>query len=257
MLRPPPIGRHVNEAVDTARRGVADLIGAAPRELWFTSGATEANNLALLGTARALGATKRHVVVSAIEHASVMAPARYLAEQGWDVTVVPVDEYGQVAPDAVAGALRADTAWVSVMHANNEVGTVQPLQEIAAVTRQRGILLHTDASQSVGTMPVDVNALGVDLLTVSGHKFYATKGIGALYVRRGTPISPVLFGGGENGDLRPGTENVPAIAGIGVAATLVGERLAANRGAACRSSSGGGVRVAAEDEQRARRDGHR
>jgi cysteine desulfurase len=218
-------GRVARDAVVQARQHVADLIGAAPSEVFFTGCATEANNLALLGVARALGATKRHLVVSAIEHPAVMAPARYLAEQGWEVSVVPVDEYGLVSASALGRALRPDTALVSVMYANNEVGTLEPIAEIAAITRPRSVLLHTDAAQSAGKIPVDVGALGVDLLTLAGHKFYATKGIGALYVRAGTPIKPVLHGAEQEHELRPGTENVPAIVGFGMAAKLARERL--------------------------------
>ena len=218
-------GRVARDAVVQARQHVADLIGAAPSEVFFTGCATEANNLALLGVARALGATKRHLVVSAIEHPAVMAPARYLAEQGWEVSVVPVDEYGLVSASALGRALRPDTALVSVMYANNEVGTLEPIAEIAEITRPRSVLLHTDAAQSAGKIPVDVGALGVDLLTLAGHKFYATKGIGALYVRAGTPIKPVLHGAEQEHELRPGTENVPAIVGFGMAAKLARERL--------------------------------
>ena len=220
-------GQFAREAVAQARRHVAELIGATVPEIVFTGCATEANNLAILGVARGVGDSKRHLVVSAIEHPAVMAPARHLAAQGWELTVVPVDEYGQVSPAEIAAAMRPETALVSIMHANNEVGTLQPVREIAEITRARGVLLHTDAAQSAGKVPVDVNTLGVDLLTLAGHKFYATKGVGALYVRQGTPIQPVLFGADQEGELRPGTENVPAIVGFGAAARLARERLPA------------------------------
>lgn len=220
-------GQLARDAVVEARASVAALVGAAPGEIVFTGCATEANNLALLGVARALGGSKRHIVVSAIEHPAVLAPARHLSQLGWELTVVRVDEYGRVSASDVARALRPDTAIVSVMHANNEVGTVQPLEEIAMLVRQRGILLHTDAAQSAGKIRVDVQSLGVDLLTLAGHKFHATKGVGALYVRSGTPIAPVLFGADQERELRPGTENVPAIVGLGVAARLARERLQA------------------------------
>jgi cysteine desulfurase len=213
-----PCGRRAAQAVATARQQVADLIGAQAREIVFTGCATEANNLALLGVARALGTSRRHLVISAIEHPAVMAPAMVLRDQGWDVTVVPVDDLGRISVDALERSLRAETALVSVMHANNEVGTVQPIAEIARLTRERRILLHTDASQSAGKLPLNVDELGVDLLTLAGHKFYAPKGVGALYVRRGTPIRSVLFGAEQEHGLRPGTENVASIVALGAAA---------------------------------------
>ncbi len=218
-------GQFAKVAVTDARRQVAALIGATPDEIIFTGCATEANNLALLGVAAASGESKRHLVISAVEHPAVKQPALHLRELGWDVSVVPVDGFGQVVPEAVAAALRPDTALVSIMHANNEVGTIQPVAEIAALTRPRNILLHTDAAQSAGKIAVDVEALGVDLLALAGHKFYATKGVGALYVRAGTPIWAITFGADQERGLRPGTENVPAIVGLGVAARLARERL--------------------------------
>jgi len=208
-----PFGREAAQTVATARARVAALIGAQADEVVFTGCATEANNLALLG------------VVSAIEHPAVMGPARQLEEQGWSLTVVPVDGYGRVSPPDIAQALRDDTALVSVMHANNEVGTIQPIAEIARITRERGVLLHTDAAQSAGKIPIDVASLGVDLLTLAGHKFYASKGVGALYVRAKTPIRGISFGADHEHGLRPGTENVAAIAGLGVAAELAQARL--------------------------------
>jgi cysteine desulfurase len=219
-------GHVARDAVMQARQRVADLIGASPSEVFFTGCATEANNLALLGVARALGRSKRHLVISAVEHPAVMAPAKYLAQEGWDLSVVPVDEYGLVSPFDIAEALRPDTALVSVMCANNEVGSIEPIAEIAAITRRKSVLLHTDAAQAAGKIPLDIAALGVDLLTLAGHKFYAPKGIGALYVRAGTPIRSVLHGAEQEHELRPGTENVPAIVGFGVAAQLARDRLA-------------------------------
>ena len=218
-------GLRAREAVDRAREQVAALVGATPTEIVFTGCATEANNLAIFGVTRALRGKKRHVVTSAIEHPAVSQPCARLAEEGIEVSVVPVDAHGRVDPDAVARALRDDTALVSIMHANNEVGTIQPVVEIARLARARGVLVHTDAAQSVGKIPVDVVVLGVDLLTLAGHKFYATKGVGALYVRKGTPLAPVLVGADHEGGLRPGTENVPAIVGLGEAARLARERL--------------------------------
>ena len=222
-----PYGAKAAEAVHAARVAVADLLGAAADEIVFTGSATEANNLALLGVARALTGARRHLVVSAVEHPAVIEPALHLQSEGWELSVIPVDAYGRVDPAEVAAALRPDTALVSIMHANNEVGTIQPVAEIAAVTRARGVLLHTDAAQSAGKIPLNVDALGVDLLTLAGHKFYAPKGVGALYVRAGTPVAPIQFGAGQEHGLRPGTENVPQMVGLGAAARLARERLPA------------------------------
>ena len=212
-------------AIAESRQEIARLIGARPSEIIFTGSATEANNLAILGLARALGTNRHHAVISAVEHPSVSEPFRRLRELGWSVTVVPVDAYGRVASRDIAEAMRADTALVSVMHANNEVGTIQPIAEIGAIARARGVAMHTDAAQSVGKVALDVEALGVDLLTLAGHKFYAPKGVGALYVRTGTPMAAVLAGAGQERGLRPATENVPHIVALGAAARLARERL--------------------------------
>lgn len=220
-----PYGRRAAQAVAVARNQVAELIGAAAQEIVFTGCATESNNLALLGVARALGVEKRHLVVSAVEHPAVMAPAMHLRSQGWDVTVLPVDSFGSVSVDDVGRALRPDTALVSVMHGNNEVGTLQPVAAMTALTRPRGILLHTDAAQSAGKLRVDVDELGVDLLTLAGHKFSAPKGVGALYVRAGTPIRAVMHGADQEHGLRPGTENVALIVALGAAAALASASL--------------------------------
>jgi cysteine desulfurase len=219
-------GHRAAQAMMQARGQVAALIGAGAEEIVFTGCATEANNLALLGAARASAPEKRHLVISAVEHPAVMAPAQHLQARGWSLTVIPVDGYGRVSVLAVAAALRPETALVSVMHANNEVGTLQPIEAIAALTRPRGILLHTDAAQSAGKLALDVDGLGVDLLTLAGHKFYAPKGVGALYVREGTQVAPVLFGAGQERGLRPGTENVGAIVGLGAAAELARQSVA-------------------------------
>lgn len=229
------LGRQAAATVAQARASVAELIGAAEDEIVFTGCATEANNLALLGVARRIRPARHHLVVSAIEHPAVMEPALHLQRQGWALSIVPVDRYGRVSVSDVEAALRPDTALVSIMHANNEIGTLQPIEAIARLTRERGVLLHADAAQSAGKVAVDVDALGVDLLTLAGHKFYATKGVGALYVRRGTPIGNILFGAGQEHGLRPGTEDVPAIAGLGVAARLALEHLA-NTGAHLRQT---------------------
>lgn len=218
-------GQKAKAAVEQARGEVAALVGARPEEIVFTGCATEANNLAIQGVARALAGRKRHLITSAIEHPSVMQPFLKLREEGWEVTILPVDRHGRVNPIAVARAIRPDTALVSVMHANNEVGTIQPIAEIAQITRPKGILLHTDAAQSVGKIQVLADKLGVDLLTLAGHKFYASKGVGALYVRTGTPLSPLQVGAGHEHGLRPGTENVPFIVGLGAAAGIARRRL--------------------------------
>jgi len=220
-------GLSARQAVAEARASVAALIGAQDDEIIFTGSATEANNLALLGVANASAHTKRHLVISAIEHPSVIQPALHLREMGWELTVVAVDSYARVDPYAVAAAVRPDTALVSIMHANNEVGTIQSIAEIARLIKPMGVLFHADAAQSAGKIELDVDALGVDLLTLAGHKFYATKGVGALYVRSGTPIKPILFGADQEHGLRPGTENVPLIVGLGAAARLARERLPA------------------------------
>ena len=217
-------GRNAHKAVELARHQVAGLIAADVDEIVFCGCATEANNLAIRGVARALRDKGRHLVTSAVEHPAVEQPMRRLVEDGWEVSVLPVDSHGLVDLAQLEDTLRDDTVLVSVMHANNEVGTIQPLAEISAMTRARGILLHTDAAQSAGKIAFGVDDLGVDLLTLAGHKFYAPKGVGALYVRRGTPLQPLLVGAGHEGGLRPGTENVPAIAGMGEAARIAHER---------------------------------
>lgn len=222
-----PYGQKAREAVEEARARVAFLLGADPAEIIFTSGGTEANNQALIGTALANGGHGRHIITTAIEHPAVLNPLHWLEGQGFTVTYLPVDATGRVNPQAVRQAITSATTLVSIMHANNEVGTIQPLSEISAITREHGILLHTDAAQTVGKIPARVGDLGVDLLTVAGHKFYAPKGIGALYVRKGTIISSYLHGAGHESGRRAGTENVPFIVALGKAAELAGNRLVA------------------------------
>jgi len=217
-------GRRAHEAIERARAQVAALIGAASREIAFAGCATEANNLAINGVAKALPAHRRHIITSAIEHPAVMQPCLRLRDEGWDLTILKVDGEGRIDVDELAGALRDDTALVTIMHANNEVGTLQDVVAISNAAHARGALVHTDAAQTVGKIPVNVDNLGVDLLTIAGHKFYASKGVGALYIRSNTPIAPVIVGADHERGLRPGTENVPAIAGLGEAARLAGER---------------------------------
>jgi cysteine desulfurase len=219
-------GQQAKAALDDARTAVATLIGADPSEVVFTSGGTEADNLAIRGAAEAAEPSgRRHLVASAIEHEAVLNTLKALARRGWRTTLVPVDQSGIVAADRVREAIAGDTALVSVMHANNEIGTIQPIAEIAAVAHERGALMHTDAVQSAGKIPVDVRALGVDLLALSAHKLNGPKGAGALWVKRGTRMLPILTGGKHERSRRAGTENVPAIAGFGTAARLAASKM--------------------------------
>jgi cysteine desulfurase len=221
-------GQQAKAALDEARSAVAALVGGDPSEIVFTSGGTEADNFALRGAAEALEPTgKRHLIASAIEHEAVLNTLKALARRGWRTTLVPVDQTGVVSPERVREALTEDTAIVSVMHANNEIGTIQPIVDIAKVVHAQGSLLHTDAVQSAGKIPVDVRALGVDLLSLSAHKFNGPKGAGALWIKRGTRMQPILTGGKHERNRRAGTENVPAIAGMGVAARLAVQKMAA------------------------------
>jgi cysteine desulfurase len=219
-------GQQAKAILDDARSAVAELVGAEPSEVVFTSGGTEADNFALRGVAEALEPTgRKHLIASAIEHEAVIVTLRALARRGWKTTLLPVDTSGIVSPAALEAALTDDTAIVSVMHANNEIGTIQPIAELAALTRTRGALFHTDAVQSIGKIPVDVKALGVDLLSLSAHKFNGPKGAGALWIKRGTRIAAILTGGKHERTRRAGTENVPAIAGMGTAARLSANKL--------------------------------
>jgi len=220
-------GQQAKAVLDEARGQIASFIGADTSEIVFTAGGTEGNNLAIRGVADAAEASgRKHLVTSAIEHEAVLNTMKSLARKGWRVTVVPVDASGIVSIDRVRDAITDDTAIVSVMHANNEIGTVQPIAEIAAIAHERGALCHTDAVQSAGKMPIDVRALGVDLLTIAAHKFYGPKGAGALWVKRGVRLVSPLTGGRQERSRRAGTENVPALAGMGVAAQLAQRSLA-------------------------------
>ncbi len=216
-------GRLARAGLDKARAQVAAALGAHEREIVFTGGGTESDNLAIVGLLQ--GQKPGHLVVGAIEHPAVIESARFMEKLGWEVTFAPVDGHGTVSVEAVQQALRPDTRLVSVMLANNVVGTLQPIAAIAAVAHEHGVPMHTDAVQAVGAVPVDVGELGVDMLSLSGHKLYGPKGIGALYVRRGTKVKPVLHGGGQERGLRSGTENVAGAVGLGVAIELATEAL--------------------------------
>jgi cysteine desulfurase len=218
-------GREALAALDRARERTAALVGAAPGDVVFTSGATESNNLALKGCAEASRSRGKHLVVSEVEHFSVLNCLNHLRPLGFEATLVPVDRNGTVSPESVEKAMRPDTVLVSVMHANAEIGTIQPVEEIGRAVHGRGALLHVDATASAGHVPVDVDRIGADLLTLSAHNFYGPKGAGALYVRPGTPILPLLDGGFQEGGRRAGTENVPAIVGMGAAAELAREEM--------------------------------
>ncbi|HEY7330047.1 MAG TPA: cysteine desulfurase family protein [Gemmataceae bacterium] len=226
------LGKAAHDAVERARQQVAQLVGAHPDEIVFTGGGTEASNLALKGSVFSKlrgsfghGAQDAHIVTSTIEHPATAQPCEFLKRLGCQVTAVPIDGQGLVDPDAIRKALERGTTLVSVMHSNNEVGTLQPIKEIAALTRPLGVLLHTDAAQSLGKVPVDVNELGIDLLTLAGHKLYAPKGVGVLYVRRGVTLEPLLHGAGHEGGRRAGTENVPYLVGLGAACAIARQGL--------------------------------
>lgn len=215
------LGRAAHEAVEDAREQMAALLEADREEIVFTSGGTEANNLALKGVLfRQALEVGGHLIISSIEHPAIVEPARFLERLGYDLTIVPADANGVVHPEAIDEALRPNTVLVSVMHANNEIGTIQPIRAIADLCHERGILMHTDAAQTVGKIRTSVEELGVDLLSIAGHKMYAPKGVGALFVRNGVALEPVLHGAAHEGGLRAGTENVPYIVGLGKSASL-------------------------------------
>lgn len=218
-------GLEARQAIEKARKQVASLLQCNPNEIIFTSGGTESNNMTIFGIARTLAHKGRHIVTTQIEHPSVLEPCIELMCRGFEVSFVPVDARGVVDPEDVRRAIRSDTILVSIMHANNEVGTIQPIAEISRLTREHGILLHTDAAQSAGKIPVGAELLGVDLMTIAGHKLYAPKGIGVLYCRSGVSPGRLMFGAGQERGLRPGTENVPYIVGLGEAADISGRML--------------------------------
>ena len=222
-------GQEAKAAMEEAREKIAEFIGAQGEEIVFTGGGTEANNLALKGIAYADEGKENHIITTSIEHHSVIEPCQFLERRGFEVTYLPVDSYGVVDPEDVEKAITDNTILISIMHANNEVGTIEPLKEIAEITNRRGISFHTDAVQAVGHIPVNVNELGVDLLSISAHKLYGPKGVGALYIRKGTRIISFMHGGEQERTHLAGTENVPAIVGFGKAIAIAEAEMAKER----------------------------
>ncbi|MTI93966.1 MAG: cysteine desulfurase NifS [Firmicutes bacterium] len=213
-------GREIRAAVDEARDKVAQALNAQSSEIYFTSGGTEADNIAIIGTAFTLADKGKHIITSAVEHHAALDACKSLEKHGFQVTVLPVDKFGRVSTADLETAITPETILVSLMHANNEVGTIQPIKELAAVARERGVRFHTDAVQTVGNIPVDVQDLGVDMLSLSAHKIYGPKGVGLLWVRKGTKLNSITFGGAQEKKLRPGTENVAGIIGLSRALEL-------------------------------------
>lgn len=217
------MGQAARNGVETAREQVARLINASPEEIIFTSGGTESDNLAILGLMETMPPQGQHIITSAIEHHAVLDAFTYLERKGYDVTILSVNKYGMVEPETLERAMKPNTVLVSIMHANNEIGTIQPIKELAAIARKGGAVFHTDAVQTVGRIPVDVKDLGVDMLSCSSHKLYGPKGVGCLYIKKGTRLTRRLYGGSQERKLRSGTENVPGIVGFGAAAEIAGE----------------------------------
>ncbi|MQY59758.1 MAG: cysteine desulfurase NifS [Clostridia bacterium] len=218
-------GQEARKAIDDAREALACLIGAEPEEIVFTSGGTEADNFALKGVASALKGKGGHIITSSIEHHAVLFACKYLEKMGKKITYLPVDRYGWLDPDRVKEAITNKTVLISIIHANNEIGTIEPIAEIGKIARECGVYFHTDAVQTVGKIPIDVNELGMDLLSLSAHKFYGPKGVGALYIRKGTKIHPLIHGGEQERKRRAGTENVPGIVGLGEASKIAGKEM--------------------------------
>ncbi|MGI6226770.1 MAG: cysteine desulfurase NifS [Peptococcales bacterium] len=220
-------GREARKGVENAREQIASLINARPQEIFFTSGGTEADNMAIIGAAMANQSKGKHIITTQIEHHAVLDSCKYLQRQGFEVTYLPVDLDANIDINQLKDAIRNDTILITMMHVNNEVGTILPIKEVGQIAKEKGILLHVDAVQSFGKIPIDVNEMNIDLLSASGHKIYATKGIGCLYLRKGTKLSPLLYGGSQERKRRPGTENVPGIVGFGLAAELAGQEMKA------------------------------
>ncbi len=219
-------GRKARQAVDQARDEVSRLINAEPSEIIFTGGGSEADNIAIKGVALAKKDKGRHIITSAIEHHAVLDTCKWLEKEGFDITILPVDEYGTIRPEELRKAIRPDTILVTIHFANNEIGTVQPIEQLGNICREQGVLFHTDAVQAAGHIPIDVKKLPIDLMTMAAHKMYGPKGVGALYIKKGVKIVPLIHGGGQERGLRSGTENTAGIVGFGKAAVLAADRLA-------------------------------
>jgi cysteine desulfurase len=224
------LGRVAKQGLEEARGRVAELLGALPEEVVFTSGGTESNNMVIKGVAYSLAEKGRHIITTGVEHPAVTNPCRFLMHQGYDITFLPVDPTGQVEPGSVKEAIRPTTILISVMHANNETGTIEPIEQIGALAREAGVLFHTDAAQSAGKIPVDVSGLSVDFLSLAGHKMYAPKGVGALFIRKGLKIEPFMHGAGQESGRRAGTENVMFAVALGRASALARERMSEEAG---------------------------
>ena len=219
-------GREAKKALDEARERIANLIGAESKEIYFTSGGTESDNIAILGAAFANSKKGKHIITSAIEHHAVLDPCKYLEQQGFEVTYLPVDDQGIVSMEDLRKAIKPETILISIMHVNNEIGTIQDIGSIGKLARDKGILFHTDAVQSLGKLPIDVKELNIDMLTGSSHKIYGPKGVGFLYIRKGVKVDNIIHGGAQERKKRPGTENLSGIAGFGLAAELAGKEIA-------------------------------
>lgn len=220
--------REAQQAVEKARKQTAETLGSEPSEIYFTSGGSESDNMAIMGTARALASKGRHIITSGIEHHAVLNPCRYLEKEGWQITYLPVNHQGIIDPEDVRRAIRPDTVLISVMAANNEIGTLEPIHEIGKIARESSVLFHTDAVQAIGAVPLSVQEIGCDLLSISAHKFYGPKGVGALYIRKGTRIDSLILGGAQERGLRAGTENTAGIIGLGKAIRIAAQEMKTN-----------------------------
>ena len=218
-------GREARKALEEARERLANFIGAEPKEIYFTSGGTESDNIAILGAAFANSKKGKHIITSAIEHHAVMDPCKYLEKQGFEVTYLPVDDQGIINIEGLEKAIKPETILITIMHVNNEIGTIQDIAPMAKLARDKGILFHTDAVQSLGKIPVNVNELNVDMLSGSSHKIYGPKGVGVLYIRKGVKLDSIMYGGVQERKKRPGTENLSGIVGFGLAAELAGKEI--------------------------------